>query len=123
VRGEHGRCVWKAILVRAAEGRDVFRRQNVQPSLQRLRGSDECHRAALPAVIKKALDGNGNMSACAAANGAFELAKTRDCHRSGRLLPDPDEPHGAGGDTLDGMQLPRDFLDIQTGGKIFRHRA
>ena len=122
VRNHHGRCVRKVMLVGTAEDRDVFRRQGVQSGLQRISASDACDVAAGSAVLKKTLHGDGKSFAGTAARGAFELRNTRDCHCGGRLLRNPDEPHGAGGDSLDGMMLRRQFFDINTRCKIFRHR-
>jgi len=64
--------------------------------------------SAGPAVLKEASHGDGKISAYAIANDAFKFGKTRDRRRSGRLLRNPDEPHGAGGDTLDRMSLCAD---------------
>jgi hypothetical protein len=122
VRNHHGRCVRKAMLVGTAEDRDVFGRQSVQSGLQRINASDACDVTAGPPVLKKTLHGDGKSFACTAAHGAFEIRNTRDCHCSVGLLRNPDEPHGAGGDTLDGMMLRRQFFDINTRCKIFRHR-
>src|ERR1700730_13704926 len=98
VRNHHSRCVRKSMLVWTAEDRDVFRRQRVESSLQRISWSDAYGVAAGPAVLKEASHGDGKISAYAVANDAFELGKTRDRRCSGRLVRDPDKPHDAGGD-------------------------